>query len=233
MKFIVISIDGNIGSGKSYLLGKIMDMIPNVHVVLEPVDKWTSLIDQKSGKNMLELFYDDKLRWSYTFQTCALSTRYKSMQDTIANLQQDTEKDTEKVHVIFIERSIFTDRYVFAEMLYQSGQFSSIEWELYQSLFEMIRTKYKVHGAIYLTTSVTTSKSRIDVRGRHEETSISTDYLDALDKQHVAWFSTMENWEDPSIPMMKISTEQDNSIDTIIASITNFITTVKEYYTKK
>lgn len=229
MQFIIISVDGNIGSGKSFLLGKIKEMIPNVHVLLEPVGEWTTLIDKKTGKNMLELFYEDKSRWSYTFQTCALMTRYKSLQRTVERLQQDTTN--QNVHVIFIERSILTDRYVFAEMLYQSGILSSVEWELYNNLFDTIRTNYTVHGAIYITTSVTTSKSRIETRGRQEETSISTDYLDALDKQHIAWFSTPAHWTDPSLPMLNISTESDRSIDTIIASISQFITTVKEYHT--
>ena len=85
MSHIIISLDGNIGAGKSTLLKEIRTQIPEIYIVDEPVDQWTYLIDEHE-KNILELFYEDKHRWSYTFQNYAAITR-------VNNLTKPTIKD--------------------------------------------------------------------------------------------------------------------------------------------
>jgi deoxyadenosine/deoxycytidine kinase len=62
---IIISLDGNIGAGKSTLLAEIRNKLHDVHIVDEPVGQWTALKNAE-GKNLLELFYEDKRRWAYT-----------------------------------------------------------------------------------------------------------------------------------------------------------------------
>ena len=212
MQHIVISLDGNIGSGKSYLLNRIREEIPEIFIEDEPVNLWTSMVDE-SGQNMLELFYEDKKRWGYTFQTCALLTRQKSMQATIAKLE--TPK------IILTERSILTDKHVFAEMLYRTGTITSLEWDLYNKLFDTISLQHKVHAVIYVSTSAATSRARIALRGRPEETSISMDYLDELDEQHKTWLSK------PMVPVLTLSTEPGSSVDINMEYIKNFIDELK------
>ena len=204
---IIISFDGNIGAGKSTLLGHIRKSIPEWHIVDEPVDTWTSLKND-DGRNLLELFYEDKKRWSYTFQNCAILTRLKSLKNAVATSTSD---------VIITERSVLTDRFVFAEMLRESGDMNALEWTLYESWFKIFSNEIPIHAIIHLTTSPETSEKRIHIRNRHGEEGIPLDYLKALDLQHQKWI------RETDMPVLEISTEDGVDVDATIEQIRTFI----------
>lgn len=202
---IIISLDGNIGSGKTTLLGEIRDKV-NVHVVDEPVAQWTALKNAE-GTNLLELFYQDKKRWAYTFQNCAILTRLKNIKDAV-----------EAGHKIIItERSILTDKYVFAEMLRDAGDMDPLEWELYESWFDIFGKEYPVNGIIYVSTNAYISKERIQIRNRIGEENINIEYLEALDIQHKKWI------ENTNIPVLTLSTEIGVPVEKNIEEIKLFI----------
>jgi deoxyadenosine/deoxycytidine kinase len=123
---IIITLDGNIGAGKSTLLEAIRTNVPSVTVIPEPVGEWLTMTNEK-GESLLSLFYADKRRWAYTFQNCAILTR---LMDTMKILKE-YEADTSKPRIIITERSVLTDRYVFAEMLHKQGIIEQLEWNLY------------------------------------------------------------------------------------------------------
>lgn len=219
MNPIIISLDGNIGAGKTTLLAEIRKYIHDVHLVDEPVGQWTSL-KNADGKSLLELFYEDKKRWAYTFQNCAILTRLKNIQEAVENLDTTLKGP----HVIITERSILTDKHVFAEMLRESGDIDPLEWELYENWFNIFGKKYPIHGIIYLSTSSTTSKDRIHIRNRHGEDKIGLEYLDALDTQHKKWI------ENTNIPVLTLSTEIGVSVNKNINEIKEFIEKLKSMY---
>jgi deoxyadenosine/deoxycytidine kinase len=206
---MIISLDGNIGAGKSTLLAEIRKRL-DVHVVDEPVGQWTALKNEE-GTNLLELFYQDKKRWAYTFQNCAILTRFK-------NIQEAVETSTK---TIITERSILTDKYVFADMLKTTGDMNSLEWELYDSWFTIFSKKYPINGIIYISTSSATSKDRIQLRNRAGEENIDMEYLHALDIQHKKWI------ESTNIPVLTLSTESDISVEKNIEDIRIFIEMLK------
>ena len=212
MKYVIISLDGNVGGGKSYLLKQIRKRFPAFKIVDEPVGQWTELTNEH-GENMLELFYKDKKRWGYTFQTCALLTRQKNMQTMIDQL----DKTSDETYIIITERSILTDKYIFADMLHRTGFMSDLEWNLYNKLFDALSQQHQVDGVIYVSTSALTSKDRIQMRGRPEEETISIDYLNDLDKQHEKWLSST------TIPVCSVSTEPGSSLDTVLEQIMEFV----------
>jgi deoxyadenosine/deoxycytidine kinase len=138
MSHLILSLDGNIGAGKSTLLAEIRKALPDLHVVDEPVGQWTAL-HNAAGKNLLELFYEDKKRWAYTFQNCAILTRLKNIQEAVQRL----DRSVKGPHIILTERSVLTDKYVFAEMLRDAGDMDPLEWELYDtwSIYEFCHFK--------------------------------------------------------------------------------------------
>ena len=215
---IILSLDGNIGAGKSTLLAEIRRAFPSFHVVDEPVGQWTALY-HSSGKNLLELFYEDKKRWAYTFQNCAILTRLKNIHDAVARLPIGTEPQ-----VIITERSVLTDKYVFAQMLKDAGDIDPLEWELYDSWFTIFGTQHPVTGVIYLSTSATTSKDRIAIRGRQGEEGIAMDYLDALDAQHQKWLGST------TLPVLTLSTEAGVAVDSNLEKIKAFVDGLKAHY---
>jgi deoxyadenosine/deoxycytidine kinase len=217
MSHIIISLDGNIGAGKSTLLAEIRKSIPELRVVDEPVGQWTAL-KNGTGKNLLELFYEDKKRWAYTFQNCAILTRLKNIKEAVEDLNANGKGS----QVILTERSVLTDKYVFAQMLRDSGDMDDLEWELYDSWFSIFSKQHQVNGIIYLSTSSTTSKDRIHIRNRQGEDRIQLEYLDALDRQHKQWI------ESTDIPVLTLSTEPGASLENNLQQIRDFIQRLKK-----
>ena len=72
-EFEIFSIEGNIGSGKSTLfeeLKNVYSCIPNIVFLEEPVSEWEK-IKNKQGEPMLQLFYRDPKKYSFSFQMMA------------------------------------------------------------------------------------------------------------------------------------------------------------------
>lgn len=204
---IVISVDGNIGAGKSTFLAALAAAMPEAEVVQEPVGEWMTLKNAE-GKSLLELFYEDKRRWAYVFQNCAILTRLRTIRDALA---------TTTKRVIITERSVLTDRHVFAEMLRASGDIDDLEWALYMKWFDSFAADLPIRGVVYITTGVGTSAGRIVERGRHGEEHIPLDYLAALDEQHHRWLAATD------LPVIQISTETGVSVEDNIAQVRAFV----------
>lgn len=172
---IIISIEGNIGSGKSSVIEKLKKNYPDFYYLQEPVDVWTNNTDE-NGKTILDLFYENNTRWAYTFQNLAYITR---IQQILA------VKD--KYDVIITERSIFTDRNVFAKILEQDGHINKIEKSLYDQWFELLKKDVKVDGYIYIKADPKVSHERIRKRNRQGEENIPIEYLEKLHQAHNEW----------------------------------------------
>lgn len=180
----IISIEGNIGSGKSTILSFIKDLNYNdIIFVDEPVDEWINIKDN-DGNNALELFYKDKEKNSFWFQILAYITRLR-------NLLNILENNNNKI--IICERSIYTDKYVFAEMLYDFGLISNIEWTTYLYWFDTFQNKTKLNHIIYIDTEPSICYQRIISRSRNEEINkISLDYLQKCHEKHTKWLQNTQ-----------------------------------------
>ena len=105
----IISIEGNIGSGKSTLLGNLKKSLastPGVVFLKEPVDDWATITDV-DGVTMLEKFYANQKEYAFPFQMMAYISRLALFKNTI--------KENPGA-IIITERSLNTDREVFAKM---------------------------------------------------------------------------------------------------------------------
>lgn len=214
---ILITLDGNIGAGKSTLLDALAAKLPHVTVIPEPVGDWLRLTNEH-GESLLSLFYKDTRRWCYTFQNCALLTR---LLDTEKILKAWAPVEG-KSNIIITERSVLTDRYVFAEMLHRQGKMDDLEWTLYLKWFNYYAEHLPVKGILHLSTSAGTAKERIGIRGRTGEESIPMEYLNDLDAQHQKWIS------ESHLPTLQISTDPGHSIDEAVSAVdawlrTNFL----------
>lgn len=194
-KPIILSIEGNIGSGKSTLLQHIRNVFPEWNYIDEPVDSWLSMKDE-DGNSLLELFYQDKKRWSYTFQSSAYITRYTNMSRAIQNWNPSTHSN-----VFITERCLLTDRYVFAEMLHEDKDLNALEWNLYTKWFDNFSDYCPIHGLIYVNTDFNVCNQRIKQRGRKGEDTISISYLETLGKQHDKWLSNT------NLPILEITSD--------------------------
>lgn len=193
----IITIEGNIGSGKSTMINRLRSMYENVVVIDEPVDQWLAMKDE-NDKSLLELFYSDMNRWSYTFQNSAFITRYLNAYQAIQNNQSS--------NTVFIsERGILTDRYVFASMLKDNGNLSSIEWQLYTKWFDHFQTLINIQGIVYIDTPSDVCSERIKKRNREGENNIPLTYLQSLEKYHLDWINST------NLPVLRISSDASNT----------------------
>lgn len=69
-----ISIEGNIGSGKSTILKIIRQHFPELTILDEPLVEWQN-VGEKGDVNLLGLYYQNPQRWGFTFQIYAFMSR--------------------------------------------------------------------------------------------------------------------------------------------------------------
>ena len=181
----IISIEGNIGSGKSTLLANLKKYFKNnKHVVFlkEPVDEWSKIKDE-NNITILEKFYIDQEKYSFSFQMMAYISRLKLLKDSIKEIK-DTENDFETKYVIITERSLYTDKMVFAKMLYDTGKIESINYQIYLNWFNTFADDFPVNKIIYVKTEPEICHQRITERHRDGEDNIPIDYLKSCSKYH-------------------------------------------------
>lgn len=183
---MIVSLEGNIGAGKTTFLTALAEQYPEYQIVLEPIEEWTKKYGESS---ILELFYADKARWAFTFQVCAIQT-------LVAAVKQVSAEKT----IVITERSALTSRYVFAQMLKDAGFITELEWSLYLRIFD--EYALPISGIIYLDTDPVTSAERILKRGRSGET-VSIEYLKDLDVRHRDWLNATD------LPVLRISDLSD------------------------
>lgn len=208
-------MEGDIGAGKSTLIDKLKDAHPNWHFIDEPVGTWTSL-QTAEGQNLLELFYNDKTRYSYTFQNCALLSRAMNIARTIEEWQWRCSMNPEESqsNVFVTERCIDTDYYVFAKMLYDDGHMNLMEWDLYKMWYNFVKSQSPaLSGIVYLNTPPAICKTRIQQRGRKGEDSIPLEYLQNLELYQNTWLNGPSN----SVPVMvfKNYEEGQNTVEDV------------------
>ena len=176
----VTSIDGNIGSGKSTLMGNLREYYkddPNVVFLKEPVDEWEQVKDE-NGVTMIEKFYEDPEKYAFSFQMMAYISRLKVFKDAIQNINP-----SKKVSII-TERSLYTDKMVFAKMLYDSKKIEHINYQIYLTWFDTFSLEFPLHKVIYVKTDPEKCHSRILKRSREGESLISLEYLKSCDNYH-------------------------------------------------
>ena len=179
----VYFVEGNIGTGKSTFLKMIETHHPECQVIYEPVDTWTSFKD-KEGVNILGHFYKDPKRYAYTFQNIAFISKIEKL------------SDIDFTKTVFIERSIWSDKNIFAKNCYMSGLMNDIEFQVYNRWFEWIEANAKkpdVLNFVYLKCSPETSYKRVNIRGRTEESGIGLDYLSQIHDRHEEWLASEKN----------------------------------------
>ena len=194
-KPILITIEGDIGAGKTTLIDKMKTAHPDWHFIDEPVGTWLGL-QTEGGENLLELFYKDKTRYSYTFQNCALLSRALNIKKTIDDWQKLCILNPEEaLNTIFItERCIDTDYNVFAKMLHDDGHMNLMEWDLYKMWYSFVKEQSPhLSGIVYVNTPPNICQSRIHIRGRKGEDSIPLAYLQNLEKYQNEWLYGEDN----------------------------------------
>ena len=173
---IVISVEGNIGSGKSTLLEKLKERFSDndsIAFLPEPVDVWREIKDE-SGVDLLTNFYKDQDKFSFHFQMAAYISRIAA----ITKIQEN-----KNIKLIIVERSIWTDKNVFAKMLYDDKKMSHLEYNIYLKWFDEFSKLINHKMNIYVKTTPEVAFERVIKRSRSGEI-IPLEYLQKCNKYH-------------------------------------------------
>ena len=181
--YTIVSIEGNIGSGKSTLLANLREYYANnsnVVFLKEPVDEWEKIKDE-NGETILKKFYADQEKYSFPFQMMAYVSRLKVLRDTLKTIKNDTE---DKNIIIITERSLYTDKMVFAKMLYDSKKIEHVNYQIYLNWFDTFSDEFPVNKVVYVKTSPDKCYQRIVKRSRTGEENIPLEYLTSCSNYH-------------------------------------------------
>lgn len=179
---ICLSIEGNIGAGKSTLLALLEKHYgkDNIEFITEPVEQWRHC----HGENLLEAFYSDPKKYAYMFQSVALSSRL--ILQSVPQIKP----------IRILERSAMSD-HCFAKNCHINGLIDDKEYAAYESWYSFLLNHIdgKPNAIIYLRTTPETCYKRIDKRNRHEENSVSLEYLKQLHTEHECWLPLTSNFD--------------------------------------
>jgi deoxyadenosine/deoxycytidine kinase len=222
MKYI-ISVEGNIGSGKSTLLKYLKSNLKDINgykviYLQEPVNSWNEITDL-DGKTIIEKFYADQHKYSFSFQMMAYITRLSQLKNAINSAPINS--------IIITERCLYTDRNIFAKMLYDSNTMDHIEYTIYTKWFDEFIDYTKLTGLIYIETTPEVCVERIEKRARSGEELIPLSYLTSCHNYHNNWIMKDNPIDSLVLDGNKIS---DEHYERIISYIGNIIPTYRNAY---
>ena len=180
---LILSIDGNIGSGKSTLYADLQTYYANntdICFVPEPVDEWKSIVDHE-GTPILTNLYKDTPKYAFRFQMMAYISRLHLLRQKIKE---------NKYKIIISERCVQTDKNVFAQMLFDDGMIDHDEFQIYLNWFDEFLDDIVLGGIVYVRAEPDVCDSRVKIRAREGET-IPLEYLTKCHNYHEEWLNNI------------------------------------------
>lgn len=236
---VVVSLDGNIGSGKSSLARRVASLLAKeakeastwswslslsrsrtwssprpFAVIEEPVDLWTkpTLPD---GRSMLQAFYADKRENAFAFQLFVLKTRLDQLLDVPEGVR------------VLSERCLTSHDKIFARMARDEGHINDAQELAYRAMHDTAALVAGFAGpsaVVYLRTSPEVCARRCAARARVGEDSMPEGLLLHLHVLHEDFVGSMR---DVGVPVLELDgdaevvTEED--ADGMAARVVSFL----------
>ncbi len=164
MKYNFITIEGNIGAGKT-TLAHLLSKRLNARLILE----------EFADNPFLPKFYENQQQYAFPLELFFMAERYKQLKDLL--------QTKDMFQNITISDYLFTKCLLFAKVNLPEEEFL-----LYQKLFDIINPQLvQPDLLIYLHAPVTKLKDNIRKRNRSYEQSIATEYLFALQETYTQY----------------------------------------------
>lgn len=192
----VVVIDGNIASGKTTYISLLCKNFEkkgkSFAIVKEPVDLW---IEQ----GVLQKFYENREKYSYSFQTYVYATRILEARKVLA---EHRDKD-----LLIFERSWFTDT-LFMNVQFRDGFVDETEMFMYRhwSSYWNLTIPVELHpsGFVYLKCSPDVCFARCKKRSRDGESKVALDYLEKLGEEHDLFFLNYQELTGLKVPLLEM-----------------------------
>lgn len=217
----IISVEGNIGSGKSTLVANMESIYknnPDYYFLQEPVDIWNTIKDE-DGVTILEKFYGETEKYAFQFQMMAYISRLSMLRQALKN---------KRAKYIITERSVYTDANVFAKMLYDDKKITLIEYTIYKKWFDEFVSEVPISKVIYVKAEPSVSHERVIIRNRTGE-NIPIEYLVQCHKYHEEWLKN-EKYDQLTLDGNVNIYENPETLSDWIMQIKEFIAPPKPLY---
>lgn len=162
MKYKYITIEGNIGAGKT-TLAQMLQKEFGAKLILE----------QFADNPFLPKFYGDKDKYSFPLELSFLAERFKQLKEML------NTRDLFNQYVV--SDYLFIKSKLFAKVNLQED-----EYKLYETIFDIIYLNLPQPDLIiYLHAPLSKIKSNIKLRGREYEQNIADEYLEELQNAYL------------------------------------------------
>ena len=164
MKYNFVTIEGNIGAGKT-TLAHLLSKHYNARIILE----------EFAENPFLPKFYESPEQYAFPLELFFMAERYKQLKDLL--------QTKDMFQQITISDYLFTKCLLFAKV-----NLPDEEFRLYQKLFEIINPQIiQPDILIYLHTPVVRLQENIKKRNRQYEQGIPNDYLFSLQETYTQY----------------------------------------------
>lgn len=191
---IVITLEGNIGAGKSTLASNIKEN-NKLNVYSEPVQIWRNF----GNINFLENFYKDPSKHGLYMQSLI----------SLSMIPNHVHNECKGIRVL--DRS-FISVTPFLNVAKDMGNLTQEEFDLLINWNELISAKYadflKIDYIIYLDNTPETSYERVKKRNRNEESDMPLDYLIKIDKYTREFIESLNN----KIKIITLNANEDSNV---------------------
>lgn len=166
----IITIDGNIGAGKTTILNH-LHKNNKITIDLEPVENWIPYLNK---------IYSGENKNTYNFQIKVWLDRCW-VQEKSNNI------------MMLMERSPYFIRNVFVEKALEDNTITVEEYEILKNLHDKTNELWKPNAYIYLSSDPEMCLQRILKRGRQCEKYITLEYITRLNELHSIKINEMIN----------------------------------------
>ena len=164
MKYNYVTIEGNIGAGKT-TLAHLLSKHFNARLILE----------EFADNPFLQKFYENQQQYAFPLELFFMAERYKQLKDLL--------QTKDMFQNITISDYLFTKCLLFAKV-----NLPNEEFRLYQKLFDIINPQIvQPDILIYLHTPVNKLQENIKKRNRSYEQNIPNDYLFSLQETYTQY----------------------------------------------
>lgn len=194
-----ITIEGNIGAGKTTLTKKMANDF-NAKVILE----------RFADNAFLPKFYKEPSRFAFPLEMSFLADRYQQFTEDLAQL--------DLFKIFMISDYEVTKSLIFAQVTLQQDEFN-----LYRKLFKLMYKEVKKPSLyIYLYQTLPQLKANIKKRGRSYEQDIDPKYLDNINKGYLKFLKTIPEQKQLIINLEQLDfVENAKDYQKVVAQITN------------
>lgn len=204
----MIVLIGNVGVGARQIANELSQYIQKPFILDGP-------LDSEAGEKILDLYYKDPKNTALATEIYVLTTRFRILKEALKECDEET--------ILISCGHIFSDRMAFEATLVDMGYITRTQDLIYEEMYHQTVKDLEYYHPdsmfIYLKLPVEQCMKRIkNLEKEEEDTGVTEEYLKHIEKQLECLVLKLES-ERKQVVAVEVSSQLDNTMDTILASI--------------